>query len=103
MNFAIIETGGKQYIVSPKNRIKVEKLTGEDGGQIKFDKVLLMSSEKELKIGKPYITDAAVTGKILKQGRGEKLKWIKYRAKSRYRRHKGHRQDFTEVEIESLA
>ena len=97
--FAVIETGSKQYIVSPKDKIKVEKVPVEEGKEVIFDKVLLVSDSKATKVGKPYVKGAKVLGKVLKQGRGKKIKWIKYKSKTRYRRHRGHRQHFTEVEI----
>lgn len=102
--FAIIETGGKQYLVSPKEKIRVEKLpapiVGED---VVFDKVLLIFDEADsIKIGKPYVTGAKVVGKLLKQGRAKKIRIFKYHSKTRYRRRKGHRQEFTEVEILSI-
>lgn len=99
MTIAIIETGGKQYLVSKGEKIQVEKLPGQTGQTVKFDKVLLSTSGQEVQIGKPYLSGVAVEGKILKQGRGKKIVVFKYRAKSRYRRMQGHRQQFTEVEI----
>ena len=98
--FAIIETGGKQYLVSPKDKIRVEKLA-VSGDSVVFDKVLLVS-DKETKIGAPFVAGAKVTAKLLKQGRERKLRIFKYKAKVRYRRRIGHRQEFTEVEIESI-
>lgn len=102
VNFAIIETGGKQYLVSPKTRIRVEKLPQETGGEISFDKVLLVGGDAEPKIGKPYVVGAKVAGKVLQQGRGRKIRIFKYKSKVRYRRRKGHRQDFTEIEIQNI-
>ncbi|MBI4050025.1 MAG: 50S ribosomal protein L21 [Candidatus Doudnabacteria bacterium] len=102
MPFAVIETGGKQYLISPKDKIKVEKLLAEAGKEITFDKVLLMQ-DKETRVGKPYVSDAKVVGKVLKQGRTRKLKILKYKSKVRYRRRLGHRQQFTEVEIMSIS
>ncbi len=96
---AIIETGGKQYIVAKGDKIQVEKLAGEAGGVVSFDKVLLTFDDKSYTLGKPYVKDAAVQGKIVKQGRGKKIYVLKYKAKSKYRRKQGHRQHFTEVEI----
>lgn len=92
---AIIETGGKQYLVKEGDKIKVEKLTGNVGDTITFDKVLYRDGS----VGKPYISSASVSGKVLKQGRGKKIHVLKYKAKSKYRRKIGHRQHFTEVEI----
>jgi large subunit ribosomal protein L21 len=99
--FAIIETGGKQYLVKKGDKIQVEKLSGDAGSVIKFDKVLLTSSGSDVTVGKPYVT-SVVEAKILKQGRGDKVRVFKYRAKSKYRRTQGHRQHFTEVEITKI-
>ena len=96
---AIIETGGKQYLVSKGDKIQVEKLATEEGKTIKFDKVLFTSDGKKSEVGKPYIAGAVVEGKVLKQGRGKKIHVLKYKAKSKYRRKIGARQHFTEVEI----
>ena len=92
---AIIESGGKQYLVSKGDKIQVEKLPGEAGAKITFNKVLFSNGQ----IGKPYLSGQAVEGKILKQGRGKKIHVLKYKAKSKYRRKIGARQHFTEVEI----
>lgn len=102
MPFAVIETGGKQYIVSPKDKLKIEKLPGEAGSEVGFDKVLLVAEGSEIKLGKPAVAGSKVSAKILKQGRAKKIRIFKYKAKVRYRRRKGHRQDYTEVEIESI-
>ena len=101
--FAIIETGGKQYLVSPKDKLKVEKLPVAEGGEAVFDKVLLLENNGEVKVGKPYLEGAKVTGKVLEQGRAKKIRIFKYKAKVRYRRRIGHRQEYTEVEIQAIA
>ena len=100
MPFAIIETGGKQYLVSPNDKIRVEKLAAT-GEEVVFDKVLLVS-DKDTKIGNPFVNGAKVTAKVLKQGRERKLRIFKYKAKVRYRRRIGHRQEFTEIEIQTI-
>ncbi|MEJ0021211.1 MAG: 50S ribosomal protein L21 [Candidatus Doudnabacteria bacterium] len=100
---AVIETGGKQYLVAPKDRVTIEKLDVQQGDTVSFDKVLLVADDSNVNLGKPYLSGAKVTGKVLSQGRGEKLVVFKYRAKSRYRRKQGHRQAETVVEIESIA
>ena len=101
---AVIKTGGKQYKVSPKDKLKVEKLEGEEGSKLVFDQVLLVSSEdeKDANIGDPVVKNAKVEAKIIKQGRARKIEVIKYKAKKRYRKRAGHRQPFTEVEIEKI-
>ena len=99
MNFAIIQTGGKQYKVSAGQKLKIEKLEAEVDGSFVFDKVLLTVDGESVKIGTPYVEGAKVEAKVLKQGKGEKKIVFKYHSKARYRKKKGHRQLFTEVEI----
>jgi len=97
--FAVIETGGKQYRVSAGQKVKVEKLDAKEGGEISFDKVLLVADGERVEVGTPYISGAKVSGKILRQARDRKKIVFKYHSKTRYRKKKGHRQYFTEVEI----
>jgi len=96
---AIIKTGGKQYLVSPKDKIKIEKIDKNEGEEIEFDQVLLLEENGVIKIGKPYLEGIKVIGKILKQEKGKKIRIIKFKRRTRYLRRKGHRQFFTEVEI----
>lgn len=102
MKFAVIETGGKQYLVESKEKIRIEKLAGKTGDIVNFDKVLLVADGLDVKVGKPYVADVKVEGKILGQGREKKVIVFKYHNKTRYRRKKGHRQNFTEVEITKI-
>lgn len=95
---AIFESGGKQYLVSKGDKIQVEKLAGEAGSTITFDKVLFVDGN----VGKPYVSGATVTGTVLKQGRSKKVHVLKYKAKSKYRRKIGARQAFTEIEITKI-
>jgi len=97
--FAVIETGGKQYKVSPGDKIKVEKLDAEAGKDFVFDKVLLVNDDKDVKIGEPTVAGAKVQAKVLREDRNKKVIVFKYHSKTRYRKKKGHRQPFTEVEI----
>ena len=100
---AIIKTGGKQYKVAEGDKIKVEKLEGEEGSKIIFDEVLFVGDEKEAKIGGPFIKGAKVEGKILKTAQGKKVTGIKFKAKKRYKVKFGHRQIITEVEIKKIS
>lgn len=100
--FAILETGGKQYKVETGKAIQVEKLPGEVGGVLKFDKILLLAGEDGVRIGTPYIAGAVVGAQILAQGREKKKIVFRYHAKTRYRKKKGHRQHFTKAEITTL-
>lgn len=101
--FAVIETGGKQYRVSPGKKIKVEKLDAEEGKNFTFDKVLLINDGKDINIGYPYIDKAKVEAKVLRNGRDKKKIVFRYHSKTRYRKKKGHRQPFTEVEITKIS
>lgn len=103
MSLAVIKTGGKQYLVSVGNKIKIEKLEVEEGKEVSFDQVLLWADDKEIKIGQPLVEKAMVTGKVLKQGRAKKIVVFKYKAKKRYQVKKGHRQPYTEVEITKIS
>lgn len=99
MKFSIIQTGGKQYKVSPGKKLKIEKLDAKVGDSVFFDKVLLAVDGENVKIGSPYVEGANVEAKVLKQGRDDKKIVFKYHSKTRYRKKKGHRQPFTETEI----
>jgi large subunit ribosomal protein L21 len=100
--FAIIETGGKQYLVSAGSRVKVEKLDKEEGAKVKFDQVLMIDDGKDAVIGQPLIKGASVEGKVLVQGKSPKVTILKYNAKKRYQKKTGYRQSFTEVEITDI-
>lgn len=101
--FAIIKTGGKQYRVKQGDKIKVEKLDAEVGKEVTMSEVLLLADgDKELKIGKPLVKGAEVTGKVIKQGRAAKVIVFKYKPKKRYHKKRGHRQAYTELEITNI-
>jgi len=107
MKFAIIETGGKQYRVSAGEKIKVEKLNAKEGGSTPlaagdsfvFDKVLLVADGDRVSVGTPCVDGEKVSAKVVKQARERKKIVFRYHSKTRYRKKKGHRQQFTEVEI----
>lgn len=100
--FAVIKTGGKQYIVHSGQKLKIEKLETEAGKSVEFGDVLLIANDKKTEIGTPLVEGAMVKGKIAGQGRGTKQIVFRYHAKTRYRKKKGHRQPFTEVEITDI-
>ncbi len=99
---AVIRTGGKQYLVKPGDKIKVEKLDQKQGEQIAFSDVLLVEKNKKLEVGTPLVGGIKVEAKILKHGKGEKIIVFKYKAKKRYSRKIGHRQPYTEIEITGI-
>jgi len=102
---AVIKTGGKQYLVSPGDKIKIEKITPrkvrgkKENSEIIFDEVLLLEKNKKIEIGTPLVRGAKVIGKIVREGKGKKVVVFKYKPKKRYKKKTGHRQPFTEVEI----
>lgn len=102
MTFAIIKTGGKQYKVREGDTLSVEKLEHKDNKVI-FDQVLLWSDDKDAKIGKPLVEGAKVEAKVIEEGRGEKKIVFRYKAKTRRRKKKGHRQPFTKVQITKIS
>lgn len=102
--FAVIETGGKQYKVAVGDVLKIEKLDGEftAGDKIVFDKVLLVDDGANTTIGSPYITKATVESIFQKAGKGKTVKVVKYKQKSRYLKKNGHRQPYIEVKISAI-
>jgi large subunit ribosomal protein L21 len=96
---AIIKTGGKQYIVQPGDKIKVEKLDKKEGEEFVFSDVLLVEKNRKIDIGNPLVKEAKVEAKVLKHGKGDKIIVFKYKAKKRESRKIGHRQPYTEIEI----
>lgn len=99
---AVIKTGGKQYVVKPGDRIKVEKIEGNVGDTIELKEVLLVKTEEDLKIGNPLLETAKVTAEILEQARGPKIIVFKKKPKKGYKRKKGHRQYYTMLEIKEI-
>ncbi|MBQ1868201.1 MULTISPECIES: 50S ribosomal protein L21 [Selenomonas] len=100
--YAIIKTGGKQYKVSEGDVITVEKLAANEGEAVVFDEVLTVVEGADVKVGKPVVEGAKVTGKVEAQGKDKKILVFKYKAKSNYRKRQGHRQPFTKVVIEKI-
>lgn len=99
---AVIKTGGKQYLVSPGDKLKIEKIDKEEGKEIIFKDILLLEKNRKIEIGQPTVKNAKVVGKILEQGRGKKVIIFKYKPKKRYKKKRGHRQPFTEIEITKI-
>ena len=100
---AIIVTGGKQYTVSEGDVLFVEKLNAEAEETVKFEQVLAVVDGETVKIGTPVVEGAAVEAKVVKNGKGKKIDIIRYKAKKGEKRHIGHRQPYTKVEITKIA
>lgn len=97
--YAVIQTGGKQYKVKPGEELSVEKLDGNVGDEVYLDKVLLVSEEDKVKVGRPVLENAKVVAKITRQARGPKIVVFKYKRRKGYRKKQGHRQNFTGLKI----
>ena len=100
--YAIIKTGGKQYRVTEKDIIAVDKLAVSEGDELIIDQVLLVSGDEGVNIGSPYVEGAKVTAKVLRQFKGRKVRGFTYKAKKDERKRYGHRQQLTSVEIEKI-
>ncbi len=101
--YAIIESCGRQYKVAEGDVVFFEKLDVEEGKKVTFDNVVLVSDDKKVEVGAPYVKGVKVEGKVLEHGKGKKIIVYKYKAKKNYRRTQGHRQPFTKVEITKIA
>ena len=102
MDYAIIQTGGKQYKVQPGDIIEVEKLPHSEGSQVELDQVFLVSHEGQVSMGNPLVEGARVVAEVANNGRGKKIIVFKYKRKTRYRRKQGHRQSYTRLTIKEI-
>ncbi|MEK7643849.1 MAG: 50S ribosomal protein L21 [Patescibacteria group bacterium] len=102
--FAVIQTGGKQYLVKTGDTLKIEKLAVEAGKAMVFDKVLLTANDDGagVAVGHPYLDGVAVEAEVLEQGKADKIRVVKYKRKTRYRRVIGHRQPFTKIKVGAI-
>lgn len=101
--YAVIKTGGKQYRVVAGDKLKVEQLTGEVGSELVIDKVLMVADGDNVTIGSPIISGATVTATVLSHGRHDKVMIFKFRRRKHYRKTQGHRQNYTEIQIQQIA
>ena len=101
--YAIIEACGRQYKVQEGETVYFEKLDAEEGKKVSFDKVVMLSNDGKVEVGNPYVANAKVEGKVVAHGRGKKVLVFKYKAKKNERNTRGHRQDYTKVEITSIS
>jgi large subunit ribosomal protein L21 len=102
IKLAVIKTGGKQYLVSPGQKLRIEKIPNQAGESVIFDQVLLISDGQETKVGQPLVKGAQAKAKVLSQGKAKKITILKFKPKVRYRKKMGHRQPYTEIEIASI-
>lgn len=102
MNYAVIKSGGKQYVVRPNESFITDKIEGNSGDKVAFDEVLLVVDGENATVGTPFVSGVKVEGKIIEQKLGDKVRVAKYKAKSRYRKVRGFRAKLTEIMIESI-
>ena len=101
--FAVFESGGKQHRVVEGEVVRLERLEGEPGDNIVFDRVLMIAEGDDIAIGEPLVEGGSVTGEVVNQGRGKKITVIKFKRRKNYLRKKGHRQAFTDVRITAIS
>jgi len=100
--YAIVETGGKQQKAVPGETLKIERLEAKVGETVKLDRVMLVSREGQVSLGRPYIDGASVTATVTAQDRGPKVLIFKKKKRKGYRRTKGHRQSYTSVRVDAI-
>ncbi len=100
--YAVIKTGGKQYKVAPGENLKVEQIPADVGAQIILDQVLLVGEGESVRLGQPIVDGATVKATVVAHGRGEKIRIFKMRRRKHYQKHQGHRQNYTELKIDSI-
>ncbi len=100
--YAVVNSGGKQYKVQKGEVLKVEKISGDVGSSVTFDRVLMFSDGENVSIGQPVLDSVSVEGHIVEQGKAKKIIVFKYKRRKRFRRKNGHRQEFTAVQIDSI-
>ena len=100
--YAVVRTGGKQYRVTPGARLKVEQITADVGAEVVLDQVLMVGEGESVRLGQPVIAGATVKATVVSHGRGDKVKIFKMRRRKHYQKHQGHRQNFTELKIDSI-
>jgi large subunit ribosomal protein L21 len=100
--YAVVNSGGKQYKVQQGQVLRIEKIPGDVGNPVTFEQVLMFSDGENVSIGQPALKDIAVEGHIVEQGKAKKIIVFKYKRRKRYRRKRGHRQEFTAVRIDDI-
>ena len=100
--YAVIKTGGKQYKVTAGEKLKIEQIPADVGQEITLDQVLAVGEGDQIKFGQPLVSGASVTATVVSQGRHDKVKIFKMRRRKHYQKHQGHRQDYTEVRIDTI-
>jgi large subunit ribosomal protein L21 len=100
--YAVVKTGGKQYKVAPGEKLKVEQIPADVGAEVILDQVLLIGEGESVRLGQPVVAGATVKATVVAHGRHAKVKIFKMRRRKHYQKHQGHRQNYTELRIETI-
>ena len=100
--FAVVKTGGKQYVVKEGDIVDIEKIEGNEKDKVKLDQILLVADSKDVKVGTPLVKGAIIEAEIKEQFKDKKVEILKFKRKTGYRRKKGHRQNKTKIEITKI-
>ena len=100
--YAVIKTGGKQYRVAPGEKLKVEQIPADVGAEVVLEQVLMVGDGESVRVGQPVVAGASVKATVLAHGRGEKIQIFKMRRRKHYQKHQGHRQGYTELQIDGI-
>jgi len=100
--YAVVKTGGKQYKVAPGEKLKIEQIPADVGAQVTLDQVLMVGEGENVRLGQPTVAGATVNATVVSHGRGEKVEIFKMRRRKHYQKHQGHRQNYTELKIDSI-
>ena len=100
--YAVVKTGGKQYRVVAGDKLKVEQIPADVGAEVILDQVLMVGEGESVRLGQPVVTGATVKATVVSHGRGEKIKIFKMRRRKHYQKHQGHRQNYTELQIDAI-
>ena len=100
--YAVVKTGGKQYRITPGEKVKVEQIAADVGSEVVLDQVLMVGEGDSVRLGQPTLAGATVKATVVSQGRGDKVEIFKMRRRKHYQKHQGHRQGYTELKIDSI-
>ena len=100
--YAVVKTGGKQYRITPGEKVKVEQITADVGAEVVLDQVLMVGEGDSVRVGQPTVAGATVKATVVSHGRGDKVEIFKMRRRKHYQKHQGHRQNYTELKIDTI-
>jgi len=100
--YAVVKTGGKQYRITPGEKVKVEQIAADVGAEVVLDQVLMVGEGESVRLGQPIVAGATVKATVVSHGRGDKVEIFKMRRRKHYQKHQGHRQNYTELKIDSI-